>query len=497
MSTQEADASTTEAVPEPVTPEVVDVPSTEIERAGGAAVEAAADAALAFPGVPGRDEFLALAMQARMLSLSGAAPEAVRDNPYVAFHVSMVGRDLGISPSAALELIDVITTKHGPRLSLSPQLLNGQIRRLGLGEILKKSESYEGVVAVAVGPRGIDRRCRLTWRQDVHADDCDCDILGESVFTWEDAQVAGLVSKACEATQHKQNCSCGFGWKNYPKRLMWWRASGFAADDYFPEAGLGLYSPEELGAVVDVEGRPIDPASVELPDGYTAPKTGSGVAGDETGELADPDALWLIQERARALPNDQRAALNERWTNLPRLKSFAPWRLPASRLALVESLLKGCEGQAKALGEWDPETANVELRLQWTSTAAALLCGSLGLGMPPESAQSPDEADSEPTGATESDENESSATTQPSDTPAEQSEQQDAPAETSEPAESLDDDTKTVERIIGEVKAMPFAEVTKALSDREIDVAGKGPKVQRRTLAELRVRDELGDRADS
>ena len=50
------------------------------------------------PGVPGRDEFLALALQARMLSMSGAAPKAVRSNPYVVLHVAMVGTRPGCSP---------------------------------------------------------------------------------------------------------------------------------------------------------------------------------------------------------------------------------------------------------------------------------------------------------------------------------------------------------------------------------------------------------------
>lgn len=286
------------------------------------AIEAASDAALAMPGVPGRDEFLSLAMQARVLSLSGAAPEAIRNNPHVAFHVAMVGRDLGISPSAAIELIDVIKTKNGYQLSLSPQLLSGQIRRLGLGEIVFSERSDHKAVAVAVGPGGTDRRCRRTGALQ-HVDDCACDILGATEFTWEDARVAGLVMPGCEPGNHTAKCRnynskayerCNQGYVTYPKRMMGWRAAGFCADDYFPEAGLGLYSPEELGAVVDNQGRPIDPANVALPPGYTDPQEERRQRQLNAGpKPADPDDLAALRDRIKALPEPAVAALKERW----------------------------------------------------------------------------------------------------------------------------------------------------------------------------------------
>src|SRR5688572_9488706 len=90
-------------------PETDPTPSTAVAVVAPTAEQALQHAVgqSLMPGVPSHDEFVTLAMTARILAMSGAAPELVRDNPYVAFHVAMVGRDLGISPSASLSLIDV------------------------------------------------------------------------------------------------------------------------------------------------------------------------------------------------------------------------------------------------------------------------------------------------------------------------------------------------------------------------------------------------------
>jgi hypothetical protein len=308
----------------------------EIARKNSA-IEAAADAAVMMPGVPARDEFLTLAMTARMLSLSGAAPEQVRGNPYVAFHVAMVGRDLGISPSAALNLIDVIDGKKGPQLSLSPQLLNGQIRRLGLGSIRPRERTAERCVAVAYGPNGEE--------------------LGESEFTWEDARMAGLVGPECQPGNHVEHtvthqnrswktCGCNQGYKTYPKRMLWWRASGFAADDFFPEAGLGLYTAEELGALIDEDGRAINPMSVELPEGYEEPKAAVAPA----PETVDPDVLVDLAVRIQALPDDEKADLRAKWKQNEKLSGRAVHHLNPAGARLVESMIRGYENKAKAKG---------------------------------------------------------------------------------------------------------------------------------------------------
>jgi hypothetical protein len=358
--------------------------SAELVPVGqNAAIEAAADAALTMPGVPGRDEFLALAMQARMLSLSGAAPAMVRDNPSIAFHVAMVGRDLGISPSAAIELIDVIDTKKGPRLSLSPQLLNGQIRRLGLGSIRPAVQERDRCVAVAFGPDGTE--------------------LGTTEFTWQDAQDAELVMRDCQPGQHTAKCRnyqthprdrCNQGYVTYPKRMMWWRAAGFCADDYFPEAGLGLYSPEELGAVVDDEGRPIDPATVGLPEGYPEPGSNGRSAADPSDETAAPADLWALQERIYALPEALRDQLRTAWkAGESRVKGHSPALLPMRLLRVAQAMVNGFEASAKSAGV-DLADQLTDVRRQVAERIiAATVWAPLEPQDSPEPAAGPDTAD--------------------------------------------------------------------------------------------------------
>lgn len=314
-------------------------PGTDVEvhQPGGvsSAIDRAAEAALAMPGVPGRDEFLSLAMQARVLSLSGAAPKAVRNNPHVAFHVAMVGRDLGISPSAALQLIDVIETKGGYQLSLSPQLLNAQIRRLGLGAIRPVIQERDRCVAEAVAPDGT--------------------VLGQTEFTWADAIDAGLVGPSCKPGEHKRGsdgrCPCNQGYRTYPRRMMWWRASGFAAADWFPEAGLGLYSPEELGAVVGDDGRPIDPATVALPEGYNDPVEQQRQQQAAADRPADPVKLWEFQELIHALPDALRDELREQWKHDEcRVRAFAPHTLPQRLMGTARAMVNAKWAAANKAG---------------------------------------------------------------------------------------------------------------------------------------------------
>ncbi len=335
------------------------LPAVPEHAAANAFIEKAAEQAL-MPGVPGRDEFITLAMTARMLCMSGAAPKEVQNNPYLAFHMAMVGRDLGISPSASLELIDVIPggNNRPPRLSLSPQLLNGQVERLGLGHIVKAASTIEGCWAIAVAPGGeVDYRCRRSWPD--HVDDCGCHgVIGESEFTWDDARMAGLVGPKCNPGQHDQAClayggngpKCNQGYKTYPKRMMWWRAAGFCADDWFPTASMGLYSPEALGAVVDEEGRPIDPSTVKLPDGYEPepPKA------PEAPALADTKVTTDLSRRIYALPADARDLLAAKWTEKdsndhPYLQPLQ--RLPERQLKRATALVVHYEERA-AKGEW-------------------------------------------------------------------------------------------------------------------------------------------------
>ncbi|HMJ77269.1 MAG TPA: hypothetical protein VK507_14925 [Iamia sp.] len=341
-----------------------------VEPAASTALDRAAEAALAMPGVPGRDEFLSLAAQAKLLSLSGAAPKLVRNNPHIAFHVAMVGRDLGISPTAALALIDVIDTASGPQISLSPQLLNAQIERLGLGSVRPIVQERDRCVAGAYRPDGT--------------------LLGETEFTWGDAQDAGLAGLECLPGAHTQGqrkrrdgstytaCPCNQGYRTYPKRMMWWRAAGFCANDWFPSASVGLYSPEELGAVVDSDGRPIDPATVALPQGYDDPIAIQAARQAEADVPAPAEELFELQLTIRALPEGLLQELAGVWKGHEKLKPYAAWVLPKRLTATARAMATAKWAQAAALGV-ERDTAIQAFRERLGAIVGSLTwCGPVG-----------------------------------------------------------------------------------------------------------------------
>lgn len=465
---------------EVIQPEVVDGPApgtavvpAELAPGHDSALVAAAEAALSNPGAPGHDEFWALAAAARILCMSGAAPKAIRRDPHLALHVALVGRDLGISPSAALELIDIIEGKRGSgeyRLSLSPQLMNGQLRRLGIGMILPAERTAWRAEAVAFGPHGPDRRCTRTGVV-AHVDGCECDVLGTSEFTWEDAQMAELAGRECQPGEHKrvtrqrsngqgsyQTCGCNQGYITYPKRMLWWRAAGFAGDDFFPEAGLGLYSPEALGAHVDAHGRPLDVESVELPPGYEPAAVGQGSGGGGQAapvELADPVALWELQELLHALPEGAKADLRVQWNHEDsRVRGFPPYALPKSKLAAAKAMVNAHWGRARGAGA-DRDTEVAALRQQLAEGVTFLFGCTSGPVSEPEAPAAAPEPEPGP------------------DTPAE-------PAEpVSEPQGGADDDA--------EMKARWLAQAREVAEEARIAGEGVPAAVIERIAAEVKA----------
>ena len=98
-----------------------------------------------------------------------------------------------------------------------------------------------------------------------HHDDKSCTVVfyenwggklekvGESSFTIEDAQAAGLLSNPT--------------WKKYPRNMLFSRAISNGARWYCPDVfgGAPTYTPEELGADVDEDENVIDAEIVEQP----------------------------------------------------------------------------------------------------------------------------------------------------------------------------------------------------------------------------------------
>jgi hypothetical protein len=233
-------------------------------------------------------------------------------------------------------------------------------------------------------------------------------------FTWEDAQRADLVCDDCKPDDHAEHCRrwnakhdynqdhvrmrCKNNYQTYPRDMLWWRAAQRCSDVYFPEAALGLYNPDELGALTDQNGDPIDLDTLELPEGFDS-KGGTSHSGSQsTDEPADPHALVELQIAAMALDPDGRKDLRDRWNNA----QVSGQKLPASprdlttgpQVRVATALIRGIQAQAKSRG-WDQSAAGTAV-LADLARGLAFWIG-LGTGTKPV----PEPPTDEPAGAQE------------------------------------------------------------------------------------------------
>ena len=150
------------------------------------------------------------AMQmAEMLSKSQMIPKNYQNKPQDTLVAMMMGSELGLHPIQALQNIAVINGK--PSIYGDAMLALVQ-NHSAFGGI---QESFDEAAQVAT--------C-IVWRKN-----------GEKhtvTFSQADAKQAGLWAKAGP-------------WSQYPKRMMTFRARGFALRDQFADARAGLISREE------------------------------------------------------------------------------------------------------------------------------------------------------------------------------------------------------------------------------------------------------------
>jgi hypothetical protein len=163
-------------------------------------------------------EWEAMRQQAKALVMSGFLPKAV-NTPEKAIAIMQTGKELGIGPMQALRTIHIIEGKP----AMAAELIAGLVLSRIKGAILEPTKSTDTeCIVVAQRPGGKPR---------------------EFKFTIEDAKRAGLVGK--------QN------WKGYPRAMLRSRAITEAARAMFPDATMGMYDPDELGAVTSETGEVI------------------------------------------------------------------------------------------------------------------------------------------------------------------------------------------------------------------------------------------------
>jgi len=183
--------------------------------------------------LPTGNEWGTITQMAEVLVPSGMLPAHIK-TPAAAAAIILKGRELGIPPMQALSGIAVI---QGKPVAGSELMLAILYRDHGDG-CLWFTETTETACRVSYARRGWPER-------------------KEYAFTIEDAKRAGLLTNAT--------------WTKYPAAMLRARAISAVARMAFPDSIGGMYTPEELGAMVTITAD-----GEEQFDGTTIVDTGTG-----------------------------------------------------------------------------------------------------------------------------------------------------------------------------------------------------------------------------
>lgn len=228
---------------------MADTPRTETAIAKHEPPQALARPAL---GLPTPSELATMETLGQMYQQSGLLPSGVK-NWQAAVISIQAGRELGIPPTVAIREIYVVNG----RPTCSAQLMMSLIRRDYGGQAIRVREST-------------NEACTVEFREP------GWDGISSHTFTIEDAKKAKLAGKDT--------------WTSYPRAMLRNRAVSEVARRAFPDCISGMYTPEELGAPVDEEGRihitgeVIDIATGEIRDRSQALATVSVETDDEARE---------------------------------------------------------------------------------------------------------------------------------------------------------------------------------------------------------------------
>lgn len=246
------------AVPTPAT-------STDVEvrtAPAGMVMHGGPSAAIARASLADRWRF------AESLSQANLLPESYRGKPANVLLAIEKSEALGIHHMVGIESIHIIKGKS----SLSAELMRALIQRAGHMFDLIEQTPEKAVIECARRERP-DRVFRHEW-------------------TIAEARQAGLLSND--------------NWKKYPKAMVAARVTSEAARAHFSDVLAGMvYVPEELGAMVDESGEPVDitGTATVLPAAQPAVETDPAVAAElaERIEAADgPDALRALWTEVHA-----------------------------------------------------------------------------------------------------------------------------------------------------------------------------------------------------
>jgi hypothetical protein len=195
---------------------------------------------------PSSSDWAVMREQAQVLVASKLLPRAV-DTPEKAIAIIQTGRELGLGPMQALRSIHIIEGKPTMAAELMAALALSRLP----GSLLRIASTTNEECAVEAARVG---QQSTTFR-----------------FSISDARAANLLGKD--------------NWKKYPAAMLRARCVAAAARAVFPDAVLGLYDPDELGAVTSERGDVLTvDAHIEEPR-----QLGAINPHDQEGDSADGD----------------------------------------------------------------------------------------------------------------------------------------------------------------------------------------------------------------
>lgn len=266
--------------------------------------------------------------QSQMLLKSGFLPQSIK-SPEQALAIILQGRELGIGPMAALNNISIIQGKP----TVSPQLMLAMANATREVEDVQITSSEQGAT-VTIKRKG--RKAHTT------------------TFGPKDAKAMGLDGKD--------------NYKKQPATMYQWRAVAANLRVTFADVILGLYTPDEMGAVVDEEGA--------IESGFNEPLreavTVSGEIVDDSVVATDELCAQLTQ---LLLAKMSQADVDQWWKKRSNKRTDEKWLRDAIRHhsafdraavisqieAVAYELVKAGDETAGSLGDFDA-MSNEELQ---------------------------------------------------------------------------------------------------------------------------------------
>lgn len=272
-------------------------------------MHAVAEAHAAASSLPTLSEWAHMENVAKFIARSKLAPRHLQGKPDDVQMILLVARDLGISPTRAMQKVAVIEGQ----VAMTAELMVAVVLRDG--HRIWPDPNNDATKATAYGQR---REYDGGWGP-----------VMEATFTLDDAVAAGLCAIKDGRAYARSSNNKKLPWETYTADLLWARAVSRLVRRGFADSGNGVtYVPEELGYI-------------EMDDDHDTPnRHADRAAAEEAAEVSLAQQRTEIARRISELPDDDRKQVAEEWRrrNLPRTAELRP---AAIRTAL--NLLEAAE----------------------------------------------------------------------------------------------------------------------------------------------------------